>query len=95
METVQPFIKIKAELMESESTEIIVKCPHCGEYIIIEKINCGIFRHAVNKKTNKQLNPHSTKEECSEVNKFYGCGKPFRILKLDNVKYTTEICEYI
>jgi len=28
-------------------TEPILECPHCKEFIIIEKINCGIFRHGV------------------------------------------------
>ena len=23
----------------------ILQCPHCNDFIIIEKINCGIFRH--------------------------------------------------
>jgi len=25
----------------------VLKCPHCNEYVIIEKINCAIFRHGV------------------------------------------------
>ena len=25
----------------------IVECPHCNEPIIIEKLNCGIFRHGI------------------------------------------------
>ena len=28
----------------------ILKCPHCNEYILIEKINCAIFRHGTLKK---------------------------------------------
>ena len=31
----------------SEREMPILLCPHCQEYIIIEKINCGIFRHGV------------------------------------------------
>ena len=27
--------------------EPIVVCPHCKESILIEKLNCGIFRHGV------------------------------------------------
>lgn len=29
----------------------IFVCPNCNEQVIIEKINCGIFRHAIMKKT--------------------------------------------
>ena len=31
----------------SQKKEPIFKCPHCEEYIIIEKLNCGIFRHGI------------------------------------------------
>lgn len=74
---------------------IILNCPHCDEYIIIEKINCGIFRHAVKKKNKKQLNPHANKKMCDKRNEIYGCGKPFEIYKLDDGKYIAKICEYI
>jgi hypothetical protein len=39
---------------------IIITCPHCQLLVEIEEINCAIFRHAVLKKTNKQINPHSS-----------------------------------
>jgi hypothetical protein len=77
--------------------EPILICPHCQEYIIIEKINCGIFRHGVLKKDGKQLNPHLPKNACDyyfNSNMIYGCGKPFKILLKDDV-YVAEICDYI
>lgn len=78
--------------------EPILQCPHCSELIIIRKINCGIFRHGIFIKTNKQINPHATKEVCERYireKNIYGCGKPFRV-KLDNDKnLKTEICDYI
>lgn len=37
---------------------------HCSEYIIIEKMNCGIFRHGVFIKTGKQIDPHANKTVC-------------------------------
>ena len=33
----------------------IIVCPHCNDYIIIEKLNCGIFRHGIIKETGKQM----------------------------------------
>ena len=77
--------------------EPILTCPHCKDYIIIRKINCGIFRHGVLKNNGKQIDPHATKDMCDyyiRENKIYGCGKPFRILFIDN-KFDTEICDYI
>ena len=38
-----------------------IPCPHCQEFIIIEQLNCGIFRHGVLKKSGKQINPHASK----------------------------------
>lgn len=78
-------------------SEPILRCPHCNEYIIIEQINCAIFRHGILKKNLKQIDPHSLKELCDyfvQNNLIYGCGKPFKIV-LKNNNYETEICEYI
>jgi len=77
--------------------EPILTCPHCGDFIIIMKINCGIFRHGVLIKNGKQIDPHSTKDTCNyyvREKKIYGCGKPFRIISI-NDKFYTEICDYI
>ena len=38
--------------------EFEIKCPHCEEYIIIEQINCAIFRHGIYKLNFTQINPH-------------------------------------
>lgn len=75
----------------------ILNCPHCNESIIIEKINCGIFRHGILKQNFKQIDPHSLKELCDYFVKndlIYGCGKPFRII-LQNNQFEIEICDYI
>ena len=75
----------------------IVICPHCNDPIIIEKLNCGIFRHGVIKETGKQMEPHSVKLVCDELKAqdlIYGCGKPFRI-DIHNEVYVVSICEYI
>jgi hypothetical protein len=78
--------------------ELIIKCPHCDDYVIIEKLNCCIFRHGIFKNTLKQIDPHTSKIECEKYiseNLIYGCGKPFIIKKNANLTFTVEICDYI
>lgn len=80
-----------------KKTNFEIKCPHCHEYIIIEKINCAIFRHGVLKSNMKQIDPHLSKLECDilkEQDLIYGCGKPFKVLLENNVWIGVE-CEYI
>jgi hypothetical protein len=80
---------------------ILVKCPHCEDLIIINKkdFNCKIFRHGVYKNNNKQIDSHLNKNECDKLFKeglIYGCGKPFKlIINEQENKYFTEICDYI
>ena len=45
----------------------VVICPHCKESIIIEEINCAIFRHAILKINNEQINPHASKDICDSL----------------------------
>ena len=78
---------------------IIVNCPHCNSPIYIEKkdFNCHIFRHGIMKSTLKQIDPHLDKENCDRLkreNLIFGCGKPFKLIKIDN-DYKTIICDYI
>ena len=83
--------------MTKQTGQLIITCPNCEEFIIIEKLNCCIFRHAVYKKTNKQIGPHTSQEKCEQLikdNLIFGCGKPFKII-VDGDKITTEICDYI
>ena len=77
----------------------IFECPHCKGCIeVLEKnINCGIFRHAYLKSTNRQIDPHASKIICENLIKeklIIGCGKPFKIVKRENHLHT-EKCEYI
>ena len=77
--------------------EPVLKCPHCKEFVIIEKVNCGIFRHGSFKSNDQQINPHESKKMCDyyfENNLIYGCGKPFQIVK-NGEKFEIEICDYI
>jgi len=76
---------------------MLINCPNCNDIVIIEKIKCGIFRHATYKTTGKQVNPHANKDRCEYLtrnNKVNGCCKPFRILK-NNSDIEVVICDYI
>jgi len=77
--------------------EFIITCPHCSDYIIIKKNNCGIFRHAVLIKTGKQIDPHANEKICENYikkHKIYGCGKPYQVIKEEG-NYKAIICDYI
>jgi hypothetical protein len=77
--------------------EFEIKCPHCDEYVIIEQINCAIFRHGVYKCNLVQINPHLPKNDCDLLKQndlIYGCGKPFCI-EIKDGKYVALICDYI
>jgi len=72
--------------------DFLVICLHCNNDVIIESINCGIFRHGLDINFN-QLNPHLSKEECDKQTEF-GCGKPFQIILKDE-QYIAIVCDYI
>ena len=43
---------------------IVLTCPHCNEFVLIEELNCCIFRHGVFIENDKQIDPHCSKELC-------------------------------
>jgi hypothetical protein len=73
-------------------------CPHCKEYVWIDQINCGIFRHGIYKQTFEQIPPHASELECKRLiddQLIYGCGQPFRVqISLDG-NPIVEICDWI
>jgi hypothetical protein len=76
------------------TTPFIIECPHCFISIIVEALNCRIFRCGIYKHNNEQINPHLCKAECDQLflsDAIYGCGKPFQIL--DDL--SVVICDYI
>jgi len=80
----------------NELDEAII-CPHCLDPVLIEKLNCCIFRHGIMKDSMKQMNPHASKEECDSLfsqGLIFGCGKPFKIIKTGN-HICVEVCDYI
>ena len=79
-------------------TDIVVECPHCNAPVLVEKLNCRIFRHGALKTNNQQINPHAPKDECDNLlinNMIYGCGKPFQIVVNENKEFIAVICDYI
>ena len=77
---------------------LIVTCPHCGDPILIEQLNCCIFRHGTLIASGRQIEPHSPKELCDfyvATNKIYGCGKPFAIVRNANNELVAVVCGYI
>jgi hypothetical protein len=74
--------------------------------MLIEKLNCGIFRHAIFK-DGSDVPPHSSKEECDrfvELDLIWGCGKPFQIIEETSSfigigdaskRHIAIICQYI
>jgi hypothetical protein len=75
----------------------VVICPSCNMPVLIEDINCRIFRHAIFKGTGEQMPPHASKIECDEaVEKgwVYGCAKPF-LLELQGDIWVAVSCDYI
>lgn len=76
----------------------IIICPNCYELIMIYELNCHIFRHGIFIETGEQIDPHSSKETCEELvnsSKIYGCGKPFKIVVLEDGTWEIQKCDYI
>ncbi len=77
---------------------LLFDCPSCGllTQVLETDLACCIFRHGILKDTFDQMNPHASVDECNSLVErgIYGCGKPFRIVKMDN-RYSVETCEYI
>lgn len=78
---------------------LFLECPHCRGTIIVEKLNCRIFRHGVMRTTGRQINPHATKEECErlvDAGLVFGCAKPFKVEWNDEaLQYEAKECEYV
>jgi len=85
------------------STDLVVMCPHCQEPVLIEKLNCCIFRHGIFKQNGEQINAHASKDLCDfyiQNDLILGCGKPFQIIlntnsKNYNNKFIAIVCDYI
>jgi len=79
-------------------TKLVVQCPHCKYPVLIEELNCRIFRHGVFKINGKQIDPHAPKLSCDFYVKnrlILGCGKPFQIIPNQDDTFIAVICDYI
>jgi len=86
------------EKPQEKVEEPVVICPHCKEPVLIEKLNCGIFRHGVSKVTGQQLAPHLDKQNCDSLKEkdlIYGCGRPFQVKRDATQLFFAEECDYI
>jgi len=87
----------------NKPTNLVVECPHCKYPILIEELNCRIFRHGVFKINGTQINPHASKELCDfyvQNDLILGCSKPFQIIQNENSinnddTFIAVICDYI
>ena len=76
----------------------IVICPNCDELVMINELNCCIFRHGTMIDSGQQIDPHTSKEDCEELvksGKIYGCGRPFKIVVLEDGQWEIQKCDYI
>ena len=75
----------------------IIYCPHCNLGIEVIERNCCIFRCGIMKVDYTQIPPHLSKAECDKLiedDKIYGCGKPFKLVMIEN-EWKPIICDYI
>lgn len=83
--------------LKTDNMQLYVQCPHCEEWMEINKLNCQIFRHGVLKSNSVQIPPHLPKEQCDQLinnNMIFGCGKPFRVEVIHD-KIIAMSCDYI
>lgn len=77
---------------------IILPCPNCSLLVYIQDINCAIFRHGIYKTNGEQIDPHLCKEKCDELSKrdqIWGCGKPFKLILINDSEAQLVACDYI
>jgi len=70
----------------------LVNCPACKEPVLIDQVNCGIFRHAFYTDTLKTVDPHASKRHIMETmacGRLGGCGAPFEV-----VDGRARMCDY-
>ena len=82
----------------THTSEPVVVCPHCQSPVLIEQVNCAIFRHGTHKNSGDQMDPHAPKSECDRLvreDAIYGCGRPFQIHAGPSGEWIAVECDYI
>ena len=80
------------------TTEHLVTCPHCLQFVLIHELNCGIFPRAIWRETGEQIDPHTSQTYCANIINnalIIGCGKPFEIVVLQDGTWLAQICDFI
>jgi hypothetical protein len=94
-ETQNTSVSTLMEPMDVVKTFVI--CPHCGGGVVVEELNCAIFRHAAFRSNGEQIPPHSTQQSIETWrmnNLIMGCGGPFKVVKNIDNEWVAEICTY-
>lgn len=76
----------------------VVTCPHCQGAVVIEAVNCAIFRHGVFRRSGHQVPPHAPKADCDAWvarGEILGCGRPFRVMCDASGSLVAVVCDYI
>ena len=76
------------------------RCPHCngGIEVLKKDMNCLIFRHGILRDTGKPMNAHEKKTVCIKLfleGKIHGCGKPFKLCRINEGIVVITMCDYI
>ena len=84
-------------MSEEVNNEKIIQCPHCNHYIIMIKLNCGIFRHGILKTDYKQIDSHCPKEQCDKYieNNDYLLKTKYKINNKTGIKIFSENIIYL
>ena len=74
----------------------VLECPHCRISLVVEALNCGIFRCGVRRDTGAQIDPHMSEEDCRAVlGQIWGCSRPFRVTLDASGVMRAAPCAYI
>ena len=88
--------KNKLHTVDKNFGNFYIECPWCYELIYIEKVKCALFLHAFNTKTNRNMGPHTKRENIEKVrtdNLLKGCGGRFKLIMKNNT-ITPQACSY-
>lgn len=83
---------IKEGRFGTVGSDMIKTCPVCFQFVVIEQINCNIFRCGVFKDTFEYIPPHTSKEQIElwkKAGRIWGCGTAMEL-----VNNELAVCDY-